>query len=118
VCGIAGIGIDHRQWLGTNSGDIAAEKAGIAKAGVPLVTQRYPPLVAQRVHQAAESAGARWIARGALWDSRLIRGNIRYRDRSGAMKLPMPQASGAVPVRQCRARRCNAPPAGPVRNSG
>ncbi len=94
VCGIAGIGVDHRQWLGTNSGDIAAEKAGIAKAGVPLVTQRYPPLVAQRVHQVAEAVGAPWIARGALWDSRLIRGNIRYRDRSGGMKLPMPSLPG------------------------
>ncbi|MGI8704744.1 MAG: bifunctional folylpolyglutamate synthase/dihydrofolate synthase [Sphingomicrobium sp.] len=94
VCSIAGIGVDHRQWLGTNSGDIAAEKAGIAKVGVPLVTQRYPPLVAQRVHQAAEAVGAPWIARGALWDSRLIRGSIRYRDRSGAMKLPMPRLPG------------------------
>jgi dihydrofolate synthase / folylpolyglutamate synthase len=94
VCGIAGIGVDHRQWLGTSSGDIAAEKAGIAKAGVPLVTQRYPPLVAQRVHQVAEAVGAPWIARGALWESRLIRGSIRYRDRSGPMKLPLPRLPG------------------------
>ena len=94
VCGIAGLGIDHSQWLGTSSGDIASEKAGIAKQGVPLVTQRYPPLVAQRVHQAAEQAGAPWVARGALWDSRVIRGHIRYRDRSGGLKLPMPGLAG------------------------
>ncbi len=94
VCGIAGLGIDHSQWLGTNRRAIASEKAGIAKAGVPLVTQRYPPLVAQKVHQAAERAGAPWIARGALWDARVIRDHIRYRDRSGGLKLPMPRLAG------------------------
>jgi dihydrofolate synthase/folylpolyglutamate synthase len=94
VCGIASLGIDHSHWLGTNRRQIASEKAGIAKRGVPLVTQRYPPLVAQRVHQAAEEVGAPWIARGALWDSRVIRGHIRYRDRSGGIKLPMPRLAG------------------------
>jgi dihydrofolate synthase/folylpolyglutamate synthase len=94
ICGIANLGIDHKQWLGDTPGDIAAEKAGIAKSGVPLVTQRYPPLVAQRVHQVAENAGAPWIARGALWDARVIREHIRYRDRSGGVKLPMPALAG------------------------
>lgn len=94
VCGIAGLGIDHTRWLGRSSGDIAAEKAGIAKQGVPLVTQRYPPLTAQRVHQTAEQAGAPWIARGALWDARVIRDHIRYRDRSGGLKLAMPKLRG------------------------
>ena len=94
VCGIAGLGVDHRQWLGRRLRDIAREKAGIAKQGVPLVTQRYPAQAAQAVQQSAEAAGARWIGRGALWDSRLIRGHIRYRDRSGAMRLPMPALPG------------------------
>lgn len=94
VCGIAGLGIDHRQWLGRRIADIASEKAGIAKAGVPLVTQRYPPLAAQRIQQRAEAAGAPWIGRGALWDMRIIRGHIRYRDKWGALKLPMPRLPG------------------------
>ena len=94
VCAIARLGLDHAQFLGTSAGDIAAEKAGIAKDGVPLVTQRYPPLIAQRVHQAAEAAGAHWIARGALWDARQIRNHIRYRDRSGGIKLPLPNLLG------------------------
>lgn len=94
VCAIAGLGIDHKQFLGRRISDIAAEKAGIAKAGVPLVTQRYPPLAAQQVQQKAEAAGARWIGRGALWESRVIRNQIRYHDRSGALKLPMPDLRG------------------------
>jgi dihydrofolate synthase/folylpolyglutamate synthase len=94
VCGIAGLGIDHRQWLGRSIGDIAGEKAAIAKPGVPLVTQRYPPAAAQRVQQAAEAVGAPWIGRGALWDSRPIRGHVHYRDRSGSLNLPMPALPG------------------------
>ena len=94
VCGIAGLGIDHRQWLGRTIGEIAGEKASIAKPGVPLVTQRYPPAAAQQVQQKAEAAAAPWIGRGALWDSRVIRGHVHYRDRLGAMNLPVPVLAG------------------------
>jgi dihydrofolate synthase/folylpolyglutamate synthase len=94
VCGMAGLGIDHKQWLGRKIGDIASEKAGIAKPGVPLVTQRYPPRAAQRVMKAAEVVGAPWIGRGALWEARVIRGHIRYRDRTGSLDLPMPRLPG------------------------
>jgi dihydrofolate synthase/folylpolyglutamate synthase len=94
VCGIAGLGIDHKQWLGRKITDIAAEKAAIAKPGVPLVTQRYLPPAAQQVMRAAEAVGAPWVGRGALWDSRVIRGHIHYRDHSGALNLPLPHLPG------------------------
>ena len=94
VCGIAGLGIDHRQWLGRSIGEIAGEKAAIAKPGVPLITQRYPPAAAHRVQEKAEAVGAPWIGRGALWESRLIRGQIHYRDHSGALNLPIPALAG------------------------
>jgi dihydrofolate synthase/folylpolyglutamate synthase len=42
----------------------------------------------------AEKAGAQWIARGALWDSRLIRDRIRYHDRHGRLDLPLPKLPG------------------------
>jgi len=94
ICAIAGLGIDHTNWLGRSLAEIAGEKAGIAKLGVPLVTQRYPPQAAQRVQQVAEKAGAPWIARGALWDSRLIGDRIRYHDRHGRLDLPQPRLPG------------------------
>jgi len=94
VCGIAGLGLDHRQWLGRTLARIAAEKAGIAKRGVPLVTQHYPPQAARQVLEVAERVGAAWIGRGALWQSRIIRASIRYRDRQGAVKLPLPGLAG------------------------
>jgi len=94
VCAIAGLGIDHTNWLGRSLAEIAGEKAGIAKRGVPLVTQRYPAQAAQRVQQMAEKAGALWIARGALWDARVIRDRIRYQDRHGRLDLPQPRLPG------------------------
>ena len=94
VCGIAGLGVDHKQWLGRSIAGIAAEKAAIAKASVPLVTQRYPPQAAQKVQQTAEAVGAPWFGPGALWDSRILRGEIRYRDRNGTLELPMPRLAG------------------------
>ena len=40
--GIASIALDHQQFLGSTLAEIAAEKAGIAKAGVPLVSLAQP----------------------------------------------------------------------------
>ena len=37
VCAITPVDYDHQQWLGTTLESIAAEKAGILKAGVPVV---------------------------------------------------------------------------------
>jgi len=37
---ITTVGYDHREWLGETLGRIAAEKAGILRGGVPLVTGR------------------------------------------------------------------------------
>jgi len=38
VCIITNIGLDHQQYLGESMRDIAAEKAGILKPGVPVVS--------------------------------------------------------------------------------
>lgn len=41
VCGITAIGMDHMQYLGGTIGEIAGEKAGIMKRGVPVIC--FPP---------------------------------------------------------------------------
>src|SRR3990170_3113887 len=63
VCGIAAVGMDHQQFLGHSLAGIAAEKAGIAKTGTPLVTQLYPPAIAKRIGAIASNAGAVWLPR-------------------------------------------------------
>ena len=94
VTGIANLALDHQQFLGHGLTDIAAEKAAIAKAGVPLVTQLYPPAVASRVAEVARERGAI----GARARRRLGRdrppGRLHYRDHLGELELPLPRLPG------------------------
>ncbi len=94
VTGIAQLGLDHQQWLGQSILDIAREKAGIAKPGVPLVVARYPKAVTQRVAEVAGVAGARLLARGDDWDAALYEGALHYRDARGKVSLPLPRLFG------------------------
>jgi dihydrofolate synthase/folylpolyglutamate synthase len=94
VTGIANLALDHQQFLGAGLMDIAAEKAAIAKTGVPLVTQLYPPAVAGRIGEVAHEAGAPWLARGGIWDGIVRQGRLRYVDEQGELDLPVPRLQG------------------------
>src|SRR5438067_3786134 len=94
VTGITNLALDHQQFLGSGLPGIAAEKAGIAKAGVPLVTQLYPRAVARRIGSIANDAGAGWIPRGSSWDAIIRQGRLRYRDQKGELDLPLPRLPG------------------------
>jgi dihydrofolate synthase/folylpolyglutamate synthase len=94
VTAIASLGLDHQQFLGKRLADIAAEKAGIAKRDVPLITQLYPTPVASRVWQVAQAAGAIWLPRGGSWDATVRRGRLAYRDAIGSLELPLPRLPG------------------------
>jgi dihydrofolate synthase / folylpolyglutamate synthase len=94
VTGIANLALDHQQFLGHGLTDIAAEKAAIAKRGVPLITQLYPPEVGSRVHDIAHETGARWLPRGGVWDAIARQGKLRYVDEQGTLDLPLPRLPG------------------------
>jgi dihydrofolate synthase/folylpolyglutamate synthase len=95
ACAIAQLGLDHQQFLGDRIEGIAAEKAGIAKSGVPLVTQLYPDRLAERVGEAAAAAGALWLPRGGRWDAAVYRQKLHYRDEEVRLELPLPRLAGA-----------------------
>lgn len=95
VTGIAQLGLDHQQWLGDTILDIAREKAGIAKKGVPLVISRYPKAVTARIAEVAGVAGAALRIRGDDWDAALYEGALHYRDGQGRVTLPLPRLPGA-----------------------
>lgn len=95
VCGIASLGIDHQSFLGDDGVVIASEKAGIAKRGVPLVTQKYRDPLMARIEREAEERGATWIARGTDWDGAAYRGTLHYRDHETKLRLPLPRLPGA-----------------------
>ncbi|MFC7499493.1 bifunctional folylpolyglutamate synthase/dihydrofolate synthase [Enterovirga sp. GCM10030262] len=98
VCGIAQLGLDHQFFLGSRLDGIAAEKAGIAKSGVPLVTQHYPERIADRVGRTAAAAGATWLPRGGIWDATLYQRRLHYRDDRGKLDLPLPRLHGSHQV--------------------
>ncbi|MEA3001385.1 MAG: dihydrofolate synthase / folylpolyglutamate synthase [Sphingomonadales bacterium] len=95
ACGIAQLGLDHQQFLGHRIEQVAAEKAGIAKAGVPLVTLHYPDRLANRIGEAAAAAGAVWLPRGGGWDAAIYQDKLHYRDARGKLDLPLPRLPGA-----------------------
>lgn len=102
ACGIASLGIDHEAFLlRPESGvpvepmaRIAFEKAGIARPGVPLVTQSYGDSAAAAVREVAAARNAPLVMRGTDWFAD-IGDAIAYRDRAGALDLPLPALPGA-----------------------
>ena len=95
ICGIAQLGLDHQSFLGSRIEGIAAEKAGIAKAGVPLVTQHYPDKIGNRIGEVAAAADAVWLPRGGKWDAAAYQQKLHYRDDAGKFDLPLPRLQGA-----------------------
>lgn len=56
---ITGIGLDHTDMLGKTLGQIAREKAGIIKEGVPVVSSPQPPEVLGPIENKCTESGAR-----------------------------------------------------------
>ncbi len=94
ACGIAALGLDHQQWLGPTITAIAGEKAGIARRGVPLLTERYQRPAAERIGAVAAAAGAQWLPRGQRWDATPAGDHLLYRDPAGELSLPPPRLPG------------------------
>jgi dihydrofolate synthase/folylpolyglutamate synthase len=95
VCGIAALGIDHESFLGSRLTGIAAEKAGIAKRGVPLVTMDYPRPLRDHIAAVAKAAGAPVFARGRDWTSETARSTMRYEDTGFSIVTRRPRLVGA-----------------------
>jgi dihydrofolate synthase/folylpolyglutamate synthase len=91
---IANLALDHQQFLGNGLPDIAGEKAAIAKRGVPLVTQLYPPAIGARIESIAQERGAIWLPRGGAWDAIARQGKLHYLDERGELDLPLPRLPG------------------------
>jgi dihydrofolate synthase/folylpolyglutamate synthase len=94
VTGIAALGLDHQAFLGNSILQIAAEKAGIAKPGVPLVISRYPKTVTARIAEVAGISSAPLKMRGHDWDVAAYEGQLHFRDGDVRLHLPLPRLPG------------------------
>jgi len=102
ACAIATLGIDHEAFLlvpedGAPSEPlvrIAFEKAGIARAGSPMVTQNYAEGMELEIQRLCGLAGASLHMRGHDWWADVMQDAIEYRDRHGGLTLPLPALPG------------------------
>src|SRR5487761_274125 len=76
VAVITNVELDHEQFLGSTRAAIAAEKAGVIRAGRPVVSGCEDEETAQVVRRRAEELGAEWID----LPRRSHIGNVRNRD--------------------------------------
>ena len=103
VVALASIGLDHREFLGPDLASIAAEKAGVMRAGAVAVSGPQAPQVRQVLTAQAAAAGARlcWVEplpQNAAGDL-LIDGQWSPCGLSGAVQA----ANGAVALGVCQA---------------
>lgn len=99
---ITSIGIDHVEWLGHTREAIGREKAGIARAGKPLVCgDPHPP---NSIHEVAAEKGAELIQLGKDFTLEQLTAqqfSVRLKPVSPAMdmywqNLPLPSLQGQV----------------------
>ncbi len=67
VCAITALSLEHTDLLGDSLVAIAAEKAGIIKPDVPVVTGPQPPEAMAVIEEAAAKAGAPQVRVGEDW---------------------------------------------------
>ena len=94
ACAITSISMDHRELLGDTLQAIAAEKAGIIKPGVPVVTGAQPGEALQTLEAMAHRIGAPLLARGRAWDIMPHGTGLRFTDADGTVELPAPGLLG------------------------
>jgi dihydrofolate synthase/folylpolyglutamate synthase len=92
---ITPVSFDHPQFLGDTVAQIAGEKAGILKPGVPAIVTRQPEDAMAVIEARAEAVGAPLLVQGRDWDAWEERGRLIYQDGSGLLDLPPPVLMGA-----------------------
>jgi len=103
VTGIASLGLDHQQFLGSDIAGIAREKAGIAKRGVPLVGLAQPPEAEAAIDDSAAVAGAHLLLEGRDWsvDPDLQPGLAgAHQRRNAGLAWAMLDAQDRIPVKR------------------
>ena len=95
VTAITPVSRDHVQFLGDNIGAIAAEKAGILKAGVAAVIGPQPPEAMAAIAARGDEIGARLVCWDTDWRADAVANGIAYRDGGIELALPRPALEGA-----------------------
>jgi dihydrofolate synthase / folylpolyglutamate synthase len=94
VCVITPVSLDHLEFLGDDLAGIAREKAGIIKAGVPVITgwQQAPAL--DVIEKEAARMRAPALVAGQDFNCYEQNGRYVYEDGMGLLDLPYPALEG------------------------
>ncbi|MHC0052145.1 bifunctional folylpolyglutamate synthase/dihydrofolate synthase [Actibacterium sp. D379-3] len=95
---ITPVSIDHQQYLGETLKEIAGEKAGILKRGVPCIIGPQQDAAMEVIEDRAARIGAPLLAHGQHWHVWEEHGRLVYQDESGLLDLPLPRLIGAHQV--------------------
>jgi dihydrofolate synthase/folylpolyglutamate synthase len=93
---ITPVAMDHEQWLGNSLAEIAAEKAGIIKPGVPAVSARQHPDAERVLRDAARAAGTEIRFVTEPWPGRLPLPGT-HQQWNAALALAALEAAGLRP---------------------
>jgi dihydrofolate synthase / folylpolyglutamate synthase len=89
------ISLDHQAFLGDTLGQIAGEKAGILKAGVPCVCARQDAEALAVIDGQAARLGVPLLLEGRDWTVEPIAGGIAFAMGGRRLELPQPVLPGA-----------------------
>ena len=91
---ITPVDLDHQQFLGETLAEIAAEKAGILKAGSPAIIGLQKPAAAEVIEARAAKIGAPLLMHGQDWTVYGEHGRLVFQYADGLLDLPMPALVG------------------------
>lgn len=91
---ITPVSIDHQQYLGETLSEIAFEKAGIIKRGVPVIIGPQDDDALAVIEARARKLGAPVLAFGQHWHVHEEHGRLVYQDEKGLLDLPLPNLPG------------------------
>ena len=91
---ITPVSLDHQQYLGDTLPEIAGEKAGILKRGVPCIVGPQDDAALEVIEARAARIGAPLLVHGQHWHVREEHGRMVYDDETGLLDLPLPRLIG------------------------
>ncbi len=91
---ITPVDYDHQQYLGETLPEIAGEKAGIIKRGVPCVVGPQHEGSLEVIERVAARQGAPLLVYGQHWHVSEERGRLVFQDETGLLDLPPPNLPG------------------------
>lgn len=92
---ITPVSIDHQQYLGDTLPEIAGEKSGILKRGVPCIVGPQEAAGLDVIEARAAKLGVPLFIYGQHWHTSQEAGRMIYQDENGLLDLPLPSLLGA-----------------------